>query len=543
MRLLDRLARLLLPAPADLVDYPFVASDVALYQRTVHGDDGAVDPQTWTDLLLAQYSARLAPGTSIFGQQELHRRLLAPDGSTVPASAAQVRALVAEPDRRQRLQTACEGLRRADREVSETLFGATLAPTPRWVRLLAWLPPVFLASIVLALVLGWLPLWGAAIVLWLALMAIQVQFHDAAAQWQRVLDTIAQLLRAHVLLAGLDDPASAALRPDAGAAGKLNRRLARSPLANMTGMREYSEWIWLSNIRHYFASRAVVAAHLPLLRASFARVAAVEADVALARHLAHTPLYCWAETSPDADANAEAEADANAEADADTDAGARFAFEQAVHPLLAAPAPLSLRVGDDGRGAFISGQNGIGKSTLLRTVGLNLITARAFGFCYAQAAVTPGLPVYASMQNEDALDSGESLYVAEVRRAGELLALSRRGPAIFLIDEIFRGTNHLESVSAAAAVLDTLAASGRVLVSSHNLILARLLARRLAPLCVERLNGRLLVSTAILKETNGMALLATIDRDGVLAAKSARVYDRLGDYYLAYPDGCDSVLD
>ena len=530
MRLFAGLARLLLPAPADIVDYPFVASDVALYQRIVHGHDdnhGAIDAQTWTDLLLAQYSARLAPGTSILGQQELHRRLLAPDGASLPASAAQVRALVAEPDRRQRLQTACEGLRRADREVSETLFGAALAPTPRWVRLLGWLPPAFLASIVLALVLGWLPLWGVAIVLWLVLMAIQVQFHDAAAQWQRMLDTIAQLLRAHVLLAGLDDPASASLRPDAAAAGKLNRRLARSPLTDMTGAREYSDWLWLSNIRHYFASRAVVAASLPLLRSSFARVAAVEADVALARHLAHTPLYCWAETS----------------AEADADAGAGFAFGQAVHPLLAAPAPLSLRVGGDGRGAFISGQNGIGKSTLLRTVGLNLVTARAFGFCYAQSAVTPALPVYASMQNEDALDSGESLYVAEVRRAGELLALSRRGPAIFIIDEIFRGTNHLESVSAAAAVLDTLAASGRVLVSSHNLILARLLARRLAPLCVERVDGRLLVSTAILKDTNGIALLASIDSGGVLAAKSARVYERLSDYYLAYPDGCDSVLD
>ena len=523
MRLFSGLARWLLPAPAVSVDFPFVASDVALYQRTVHGNDGAVDSQTWTDLLLAQYSARLAPGTSILGQQELHRRLLAPDAASLPASSAQVRALVADPDRRQRLQTACEGLRRADHEVSETLFGAALAPTPRWVSLLGWLPPAFLAAAVLALVLGWLPLWGVVIVLWLVLMAIQVQFHDAAAQWQRVLDTIAQLLRAHVLLADLDDPASAALRPDAAAAGKLNRHLARSPLTIMMGIREYSDWVWLGNIRHYFASRAVVAAHLPLLRASFARVAAVEADVALARHLAHTPLHCWAETGPNADACC--------------------AFEQAVHPLLAAPAPLSLRVGGDGRGAFISGQNGIGKSTLLRTVGLNLITARAFGFCYAQSAVTPGLPVYASMQNEDALDSGESLYVAEVRRAGELLALSRRGPAIFLIDEIFRGTNHLESVSAAAAVLDTLAASGRVLVSSHNLILARLLGRRLAPLCVERVDGQLHVSAAILKETNGMALLAAIDRDGVLAAKSARVYDRLSDYYLAYPDGCDSVLD
>ena len=70
-----------------------------------------------------------------------------------------------------------------------------------------------------------------------------------------------------------------------------------------------------------------------------------------------------------------------------------------------------------------------------------------------------------------------------------------------------------------------------------------MLGRRLAPLCVERVDGQLHVSAAILKETNGMALLATIDRDGVLAAKSARVYDRLSDYYLAYPDGCDSVLD
>ena len=48
-------------------------------------------------------------------------------------------------------------------------------------------------------------------------------------------------------------------------------------------------------------------------------------------------------------------------------------------------------------------------------------------------------------------------------------------PAFFIIDEIFRGTNHLESISAAAAVLHTLAASGLVIVSSHNLVLAPLL--------------------------------------------------------------------
>jgi DNA mismatch repair ATPase MutS len=84
-----------------------------------------------------------------------------------------------------------------------------------------------------------------------------------------------------------------------------------------------------------------------------------------------------------------------------------------VHPLLAA-APLDFGMAQ--QGVFISGQNGVGKSTLLRAVGLNLVTARAFGFCYAARAVTPLLPVYSSMQNEDALGSGESFYMAELRR-------------------------------------------------------------------------------------------------------------------------------
>jgi len=258
-----------------------------------------------------------------------------------------------------------------------------------------------MATIVLALATGWLPLWGAVVGLWLALMAIQMRFHQAAADWQRQLDTIAQLLRAHVLLAGLNDAAAAPLRPDAAAAGKLNRRLWCMPWRTIAGAQEYGDWVLLRNIRHYFASRAVVAAHLPLLRSSFERVATLEAD----------------------------------------------------------------------------------------------------------------------------------------------LALARRGPAIFLIDEIFRGTNQLESVSGSAAVPDTLAESGCVLVSSHNLILAPLLTRRLAPLCVARVDGRLQVEPGVLKETNGISLLATVDVDGVLAAKAGRVHDQLAAYYLAYPQACESVLE
>ncbi|KQQ47687.1 DNA mismatch repair protein MutS [Duganella sp. Leaf126] len=522
------------PAPAPVVDYPFVASDVALYQRMVHGAAGVVDDQTWNDLMLAQYSERLAPGTSIFGRQELYRRLQARADSGLAACTERLRMLVADDAARACLQAACAGLRQADSEVSVTLFGPALAAAPRWVPLLGALPLSFMAAIVLALLTGSMLLWGVVLGLWLALMAVQMRFHQAVADWQRQLGAIALMLRAHVLLAGLEqDTVAAPLRADAAAASKLNRRLWLMPLTAIPGLSEYGDWVLLRNVRHYFATRAVVAARLPLLRTSFTRVAAVEADLALARHLAATPRYCWSTRHA---------APADGAVDC-TGAGVRFAFEHAVHPLLDAPTPLSLRVGDDGRGAFLSGQNGIGKSTLLRTVGLNLVTARAFGFCYASAAVTPDVPVHASMQNEDALEGGESLYLAEVRRAGELLALARRGPAVFLIDEIFRGTNHLESVSASAAVLDTLARAGCVLVSSHNLILAPLLAQRLAPLCVARVAGMLQVAPGVLRHTNGLALLAAIDADGMLAAKAGRVYDMLADYYLTTPPADAAVLD
>ncbi len=518
----NSLINLALPALAPVTDIPFDAGKVARYQRLVHGGVDALDAQTWTDLMLPQYSACLAPGTSIFGRQELHRRLQASVDVDAAAPTEHVCTLVADDVARQRVQVACEGLRRSESDVADTVFGAPLAPAPRWARWLVALPLGFMAVVVLALATGWLPLWGVALVLWLLLMAIQLRWQHSAASWQLQLDTIGHLLRAHASLAGLDDAVAAPLRPDAAAAGKLHRRLWQLSLTFVPGLQEYGDWVLLRNIRHYFASRVVVTAQLPLLRSSFERVATVEADLALARHLAGAPRYCWA----------------------DSGAGATgFALEHAVHPLLGAPVPLSLRVGEDGRGAFISGQNGIGKSTLLRTVGLNLVTARAFGFCYADAAVMPDLPVYASMQNDDTLEGGESLYMAEVRRAGELLALARRGPAIFLIDEIFRGTNHLESVSASAAVLDTLAESGCVLVSSHNLILAPLLARRLAPLCVARVDGRLQVAQGVLKDTNGLSLLATVDNDGLLAAKAGRVHDKLADYYLAYPQACESVLD
>lgn len=536
----SQLVSWLTPAQGPLTDFPFVASDVALYRRTAF-DAGAsvLDEQTWDDMLLESYSAQLAPQTSIFGQQELHRRLYA-GGEGTQDSAARIRTLLEDEARLTRLQQACEGLRRAEEDASVTLFGAPLPATPAWVAHLRWLPWLFLGTAVLGLVTGVLACWLVVLGAWLALMTIQMRYHEAVEHWSRPLNTLRQMLRTHSLLGKLamaDEALAEPFRAGAAQAGKINRALSRSPFDQLPGVSDYSDWLWLKNVRHYFASRALVRQHLDFLRDSFVLVARLEADIALARHLARTSRHCWAE------------------------AGQAVALEEVVHPLLERAAPLDFVLdGGDGdsdgasdgggegkgekRGAFISGQNGIGKSTLLRTVGLNLIVARAFGFCYAARAVTPLLPVYSSMQSEDALDSGESLYIAELRRAQELLALADQRPALFIIDEIFRGTNHLESISAAAAVLHTLAASGRVIVSSHNLVLAPLLADCLAPWCVSAPGGdqsRLQLAPGVLSETNGIALLGARGFGDEIAGKAKRVFDWLSDY-MAHPSDCEGVV-
>lgn len=157
-------------------------------------------------------------------------------------------------------------------------------------------------------------------------------------------------------------------------------------------------------------------------------------------------------------------------------------------------------------------------------LGLNLIVAGAFGFCYAERASLPALPVVASMQNEDSLLGGQSLYVAELARARSLIARARGAtPVVCLVDEIFRGTNHEESVSAATAVVDELARHALVVVSSHNLVLGSLLAHALAPWRIVHSGAGLVLEPGVLGRTNGVALLAEHGFDETVQRRAEQV--------------------
>jgi hypothetical protein len=484
-------------------DQPFTDDDVAALRNAVPPDaDDLLDDATWRDLLLPRYADTLAPGTSIFGRQVLDRDLRGgTDAAALAARRGRVQALLDDPAQLEALTHKLACLRNADIDVATLLFADTRPPRPDWVGRLLWLPVLLVASIAAALLVspwGWV---GVGVAMYFLVM-VHLRYQDRIGRWTRSLRALQMMLRACSLLDGSGLPLASSFTGRGAQAGRLSRSLDRSLLAasGVPGAREYADWFAAADVRHYYRTLGLVFGARDFLRECYWMCAELEADVALARHLRERPTWCWA-----------------------TRTGARtLALDGGVHPLLGEARGLSVAL--DGKGAFLSGQNGVGKSTFLRMLGLNLVTARAFGFCYAREAGLPALPVVASMQNEDSLLGGQSLYIAELVRARALLARARGERAVVcLVDEIFRGTNHEESVSAATAVVDELARHALVVVSSHNLVLGTLLADTLAPWRIVRHADGLALEPGVLGRTNGVALLAEHGFDETVQRRAEQV--------------------
>ncbi|MFZ6873612.1 MutS-related protein [Undibacterium sp. Di27W] len=505
------------------LDFPFARSDIAMLYHIAKGDAARhIDEHTAKDMLLDAYADKLTAGSSIFAQQIIHKRLReGAQGKHDKQGKQRLQQLLAEPVLLDTLQQHCRPLRGVETEVSEQIFTDVIPVPAAWHKFM-WMLPVSMGTLLVLALTSLAPAWIAVLLVWMILLAVQTRYHDAVTQWAKKVQALQALLRSFELLLEHCPQDAQAPAADRQTANKMLAELRRHKLVLLPGMREYTDWLLLDNVRHFFKTSILVRKNQDFLRRVYTHVANLEADLTLARHLQSLTQYCWSSASDKK----------------------QLCMQQVVHPMLAQATALDIRL--EGRGAFISGQNGIGKSTLLRTLGLNLIVARAFGFCYAASASVPMAAVYSSMQSEDSLIANESLYQAELRRAKELLDIAESDTqAVFIIDEIFRGTNHQESISAAAAVLQSLASANMVIVSSHNLVLAPILAAYLTPLCVTAEQdelSRLQLNEGVLADPNGIRLLGTYGFGDDIKNKASRVFDWLSDY-LKHPDKCEQILE
>lgn len=161
---------------------------------------------------------------------------------------------------------------------------------------------------------------------------------------------------------------------------------------------------------------------------------------------------------------------------------ALFDGEGVAHPLLPGAVPNDVRLGEDLQALVVSGSNMSGKSTLLRTVGVNAVLAQAGAPVRARRLRLSPLRVGGTLRVQDSLQEGTSRFYAELRRIKQLVDLAGGAPPLlFLVDEIFHGTNSHDRRIGAEAILRGLIERGAIgLLTTHDLALAQA-AEALAP--------------------------------------------------------------
>jgi hypothetical protein len=120
----------------------------------------------------------------------------------------------------------------------------------------------------------------------------------------------------------------------------------------------------------------------------------------------------------------------------------KISFEDLSHPLLNS----ATRVGNEVKFhpqsfMILTGSNMSGKSTFLRSLGINMVLAGAGSVVCAREATVHPLPVLVSMRLSDSLSDSESYFFAEIKRLKQIMDELATQPAFVLLDEILRGTN------------------------------------------------------------------------------------------------------
>ena len=131
----------------------------------------------------------------------------------------------------------------------------------------------------------------------------------------------------------------------------------------------------------------------------------------------------------------------------------------------------------DNRSLLITGSNMSGKSAFIRTVAINILCAHTIHTAFAASFSSSYFKLFAIMNLADDLLEGKSYYMEEVLSIQELVVRSEQDTeCLFLLDEIYRGTNTTERIAAAYAVLKYLNKQNLAIAATHDSELTTLLS-------------------------------------------------------------------
>ncbi|HKI69317.1 MAG TPA: hypothetical protein VKA67_07000, partial [Verrucomicrobiae bacterium] len=299
--------------------------------------------------------------------------------------------------------------------------------------------------------------------LWILNIVLHCHFGQGVLSHRRALKSLAIMLgcvpKISHALHEVDLSEAKEIQTTIEAARSVQKQISRAFLRDFKGddltaaIGEYLNLLCLFELRAFCRAFRLINQNRPTLVRIMRIVARLDAFQGLATTLSDYPSICVPEFQP----------------------GRGFAFTDVYHPLVAQPVANTIEC--NGRSIILSGTNMAGKTTFIKTLGLNVVLAQTIGFCLARKAILPPARVKTLIERQDTIITGQSYFFFE---ATELLRMFKDAEQSehelwFVLDEVFRGTNAVEQVAAGAAVLNHLNQSGFVVASTHDQELNNLL--------------------------------------------------------------------
>jgi DNA mismatch repair ATPase MutS len=421
-----------------------------------------VDDKTWTDLEFPTlFKVMNTTVTPIGGQCLFNRlRLYNEDAAELAQLYRGYEALRADTPQREKIQMTLAQMRAdSNAGIADHVFGASLK-RPKYSSLI-FLQSLLSLGTLGAVLLSTLPLW-VFLAVFAANTFVIFGFSPRVHRDAEGLYACIRLIRVADALARSTPSSSSIPQIRQLIAEASDRRKARQALRWIGISRgsvineAVASWLnllFMTDLLAYLFAVDRLARIQPVLARTFDLVGSLDADVAIASFLERHPDHCHPIIS----------------------GTSLIDLEEAWHPLVADPVKVSIRLSE--RSALITGSNMAGKTTFIKTVGINIILGRTLGLCLAARAQLPRSGVMASIRGEHSVESGKSHYFAEIEAIKAFFNALRSGECtVFLIDELFSGTNTIERLAAARAVLEVLSKGAQVLVTTHDVELQNSLA-------------------------------------------------------------------
>jgi DNA mismatch repair ATPase MutS len=215
---------------------------------------------------------------------------------------------------------------------------------------------------------------------------------------------------------------------------------------------EYFNMFFLVDITAYFRSVNVLLRYQEEIHEVYKAVASLDSSISIASFLTEAPNY----TNPVFN-------------NSDT-----VSFEDMYHPLIRDAVPNTLKKID--KSVLITGSNMSGKTTFIKTLGVNFILSQTLYLSLARSFNIPKCFVKTSIQRNEEMEEGKSYFWIEIEGLKNFIDSSGNGNKyLFLIDEIFRGTNTVERLASSTAVLKYIDKNNLVYVTTHDIELQGLL--------------------------------------------------------------------